>query len=84
MPSVKMYYTHVYTSEVKGFMENASRPVRRWYPKGSDFSYVSAHAIRLPEIHFARATFSCEIFSPSTICAARLAMAVASPSAFRA
>ena len=43
---LKLYYTHAYAAWEKGSIENANRPVRRWYPKGTDFSCVSAHAIR--------------------------------------
>ena len=37
----KVYYTHAYASWEKGSVENANRLVRRWYPKGTDFSRVS-------------------------------------------
>jgi len=41
----KLYYTHAYASWEKGSVENANRLVRRWYPKGTDFSKVSAARI---------------------------------------
>ena len=37
----KVYYTHAYAAWEKGSVENANRLVRRWYPKGTDFSRVS-------------------------------------------
>jgi Transposase and inactivated derivatives, IS30 family len=44
---LKLYYTHAYASWEKGSVENANALVRRWYPKGTDFSRVSHHAIRV-------------------------------------
>lgn len=41
----KVYYTHAYAAWEKGSVENANRLVRRWYPKGTDFSKVSARRI---------------------------------------
>jgi IS30 family transposase len=43
---LKVYYTHAYAAWEKGSVENANRHVRRWYPKGTDFSRISAHAIQ--------------------------------------
>ena len=43
---LKIYYTHAYAAWEKGSVENANRHVRRWYPKGSDFSRISSHAIQ--------------------------------------
>ena len=43
---LKVYYTHAYAAWEKGSVENANRHVRRWYPKGTDFSRVSARAIQ--------------------------------------
>ena len=37
----KVYYTRAYASWEKGSVENANRMVRRWYPKGTDFSKCS-------------------------------------------
>jgi IS30 family transposase len=37
----KVYYTRAYASYEKGSVENANRLVRRWYPKGTDFSKCS-------------------------------------------
>ena len=34
----KVYYTRAYASYEKGSVENCNRIVRRWYPKGTDFS----------------------------------------------
>lgn len=36
-----VYYTRAYASWEKGSVENANRMVRRWYPKGTDFSKCS-------------------------------------------
>lgn len=41
----KVYYTHAYAAWEKGSVENANRLVRRWYPKGTDFSKVSLSRI---------------------------------------
>ena len=41
----KVYCTHAYAAWEKGSVENANRIVRRWYPKGTDFSKVSARRI---------------------------------------
>lgn len=38
--AVRIYYTHAYAAWEKGSVENANRLVRRWYPKGTDFSKV--------------------------------------------
>ena len=46
----KVYYTRAYASYEKGSVENANRLVRRWYPKGTDFSKCSrAEIARLQE-----------------------------------
>ena len=37
----KVYYTRAYASCEKGTVENANRLVRRWYPKGTDFSCLT-------------------------------------------
>jgi IS30 family transposase len=47
---LKVYYTHAYAAWEKGSVENANRHVRRWYPKGSDFRRVSAHAIHALQV----------------------------------
>ena len=47
---LKVYYTHAYAAWEKGSVENANRHVRRWYPKGSDFSRVSTHAIQALQV----------------------------------
>ena len=41
----QVYYTHAYAAWEKGSVENANRIVRRWYPKGTDFSKVSLKRI---------------------------------------
>lgn len=37
----KVYYTRAYASYEKGAVENVNRIIRRWFPKGTDFSNVS-------------------------------------------
>jgi len=39
--TVRVYYTHAYAAWEKGSVENANRHVRRFYPKGSDFSRLT-------------------------------------------
>lgn len=41
----RVYYTHAYAAWEKGSVENANRIVRRWYPKGTDFSKVTLRRI---------------------------------------
>lgn len=41
----QVYYTHAYAAWEKGSVENANRLVRRWYPKGTDFSRVSPERV---------------------------------------
>lgn len=43
---LKVYYAHAYAAWEKGSVENANRLVRRWYPKGTDFSQISPLAIQ--------------------------------------
>ncbi len=43
---LKVYYAHAYAAWEKGSVENANRLVRRWYPKGTDFSRISPLAIQ--------------------------------------
>ena len=44
-PASRLFFTHAYVSWEKGSVENCNRLVRRWYPKGTDFSRVSVQAI---------------------------------------
>ena len=44
-PPVRLYYTHAYAAWEKGSVENANRLVRRWFPKGTDFSNVTSGRI---------------------------------------
>ncbi len=41
-----IYYTRAYASYEKGSVENCNRLVRRWHPKGTDFSLCSRGDIR--------------------------------------
>jgi len=38
--TLKIYYTHAYAAWEKGSVENANRHIRRFHPKGTDFSRV--------------------------------------------
>jgi len=40
--TLRIYYTHAYAAWEKGPVENANRHVRRFFPKGTDFSRVTA------------------------------------------
>ena len=40
------YYTRAFASYEKGSIENCNRLVRRWYPKGTDFSRPTRRQIR--------------------------------------
>ena len=41
-----VYYCHPYSSWERGSNENCNRMVRRWWPKGTDFSTISVKAVR--------------------------------------
>jgi IS30 family transposase len=43
--TLKMYYTHAYAAWEKGSVENVNRHVRRFFPKGTDFSRITPGAI---------------------------------------
>jgi len=43
---LKIYYTHAYAAWEKGSVENANRHIRRFHPKGTDFSRVTAGQIK--------------------------------------
>ena len=40
-----VYYTRAYASYEKGAVENVNRIIRRWFPKGTDFSKVSREEV---------------------------------------
>ena len=44
-----VYYTRAYASYEKGGVENCNRILRRWFPKGTDFSKVSERQLRKVE-----------------------------------
>ena len=44
--SCEIYYCHSYAAWEKGTNENHNRMIRRWFPKGTDFSKVSAREIK--------------------------------------
>jgi len=39
-PDLRVYYTHSYAAWEKGSVENNNRNIRRFFPKGTDFSRV--------------------------------------------
>jgi IS30 family transposase len=43
---LKMYYCHPYCSSERGSNERMNREIRRWFPKGTDFSKVSLVEIK--------------------------------------
>ena len=46
-----VYYTRAYASWEKGTVENCNKLVRRWYPKGTDFSrYTRADMHKLEHV----------------------------------
>ena len=45
----KVFYTRAYASYEKGGVENCNRILRRWFPKGTDFSQVSAQRLHQVE-----------------------------------
>lgn len=44
--SIKIYYAHAYCSWERGTNENFNRMIRRWFPKGTDFTKVSNQQIK--------------------------------------
>lgn len=42
----KLYYTHAYCSWEKGSVENCNKIIRRWFPKGTDFSKIKHAEIK--------------------------------------
>ena len=42
----EVYYCHPYTACEKGINENQNRMIRRWFPKGTDFSRVPPNEVR--------------------------------------
>ena len=42
----RVYYCHSYAAWEKGRNENQNRMIRRWFPKGTDFSQVSEEEVR--------------------------------------
>ena len=45
----KVFYTRAYASYEKGGVENCNRILRRWFPKGTDFSQVSTQRLHQVE-----------------------------------
>ena len=41
----EVYYCHSYAAWEKGSVENHNRMIRRWFPKGTDFSRISKKRI---------------------------------------
>lgn len=46
VPRSEVYYCHPYCSSERGSNENANGIIRRFFPKGTDFTHVSPHDIR--------------------------------------
>ena len=44
----EVYYCHSYSAWEKGGNENMNRMIRRWFPKGTDFSRVTKWETALP------------------------------------
>jgi IS30 family transposase len=47
--NIKTYFTRPYTSQDKGSIENRNGVIRRFYPKKTDFTQVSAHDVKKVE-----------------------------------
>lgn len=45
LPGTEFYYCHSYASWEKGTVENQNRMIRRWYPKGTNFTTVKQEEI---------------------------------------
>lgn len=45
LPGTEIYYCHSFASWEKGTVENQNRMIRRWYPKGTDFTAVKQEEI---------------------------------------
>lgn len=48
-PRTHVYYCHPYSSYERGSNENCNRIIRRWFPKGMDFSQLTAKSVRTVE-----------------------------------
>jgi IS30 family transposase len=58
---LKMYYCHPYSSYERGSNERMNREIRRWFPKGTDFSKISSERVAMVENwinNYPRAIFS--------------------------
>jgi len=49
IPDLHVYFCSAYAPHEKGSVERSNREVRRWYPKGTDFSTVSAEQLAAVE-----------------------------------
>lgn len=49
MLGTNMYFCHAYHSWEKGTVENRNKAIRRFFPKGTDFTYVSGAEIQAVE-----------------------------------
>jgi transposase, IS30 family len=50
IPGFKVYFCHPYKAWQRGAVENANRQLRRFFPKGTDFSQVTKEQLRRAEI----------------------------------
>ena len=44
--SIKVYFTHPYSSWERGTNENTNRLIRRYFPKGTNFNEVSEQKLK--------------------------------------
>lgn len=49
MPTDNLYYCHPYSAWERGSNENQNRMIRRFYPKGTDFTHVTEDEIKFIE-----------------------------------
>ena len=59
----EMYFCHAYHSWEKGSVENRNRKIRRFFPKGTDFTGVSEDEIAAVEYHLNNRPMKCLDYS---------------------
>lgn len=66
--SANVYFTHPYTSQDKGTVENRNKVLREFIPKGSDISQVSDNVIQKAELHMRTRYMKClEWYTPQEV-----------------